>query len=195
MTTNEEATSMVARLRAGDLCDVELAPKAADMITALVAERDKALDTVKRVQAAARTLDVTRQQIADTYARNSAINKEAVETLDSERAANAILTAELDATREALAKFKPEWFYNDGYSSEVCHHSPAEAIDELYLDAGEHVVSVDCAGPYPSIWCAVHVLTDEEMDQLETDDRIIMTEHTSEAEARATLAKGAATDE
>ena len=108
MTTNEQADAMIERLRhcstnTRDEYLHELAGRSANMITALVAERDKALDTVKRVQAAARTLDVTRQQIADTYARNSAINKEAVETLDSERAANAILTAELAATREALA--------------------------------------------------------------------------------------------
>jgi len=66
------------------------------------ADRDEALKTVKRVQASARTLTAVQGQIYEHYRKNSAINHEAVTTLDSERQANAILTDQLDAaTRRA----------------------------------------------------------------------------------------------
>ena len=81
----------------------------------------------------------------------------------------------------------PEWFYADGYSSEDCQDSPDEVIECLDLRPGKHVVSVNCAGPMPSIWCAVTVLTDEQMDEQETDDRVAFTEHASEEEARQAL--------
>ena len=81
----------------------------------------------------------------------------------------------------------PQWFYAAGYSSEDCQDSPDEVIECLDLKPGKHVVSVDCAGPMPSIWCAVTVLTDEQMDEQETDDRVVFTEHASEEEARQAL--------
>jgi hypothetical protein len=83
--------------------------------------------------------------------------------------------------------FAPQWFYADGYASEDCLDSPDEVLENLELKPGKHVVSVDCAGPMPSIWCAVCVLTDEEMDTLETDDRVSFTEHSSEEAARQAL--------
>lgn len=79
---------------------------------ALWAEREAAKDaeiarlteTVRRVQASARTLDATQKQIYDSYAKSTAINQEAVATLDSERAANAILTEENAALRAEVAE-------------------------------------------------------------------------------------------
>ena len=64
---------------------------------------EKAQETVRKVQAAARTLETTRCEIYDHYRKASVINTEAVATLDSEREGNAILTAELEAA-EARVK-------------------------------------------------------------------------------------------
>lgn len=100
--------------------------------------------------------------------------------------------AEIERLREENERLRkmlvPQWFYADGYSSEDCNDSPHEVIEYLDLKPGKHVVSVDCAGPMPSIWCAVTVLTDEQMDEQETDDRVAFTEHASEDQARAALA-------
>lgn len=99
--------------------------------------------------------------------------------------------AEIERLREENERLRkmlvPQWFYADGYSSEDCNDSPHEVIEYLDLKPGKHVVSVDCAGPMPSIWCAVTVLTDEQMDEQETDDRVAFTEHASEDQARAAL--------
>lgn len=97
-----------------------------------------------------------------------------------------ISNAELERVRKMLV---PEWFYADGYSSEDCHDSPNEVIESLELEPGLRVVSIDCAGPMPSIWCAVHVLTDAEKDALDTDDRAVITEHATEDQAKAALAQ------
>ncbi|MDR6511430.1 nicotinamide riboside kinase [Novosphingobium capsulatum] len=66
------------------------------------AEIERLRETVRRVQASAKTLDATQSQIYDHYRKASVINVEAVATLDSERAANAILTNEIERLREAL---------------------------------------------------------------------------------------------
>lgn len=96
--------------------------------------------------------------------------------------------AELRAENAKLRNMLvPQWFYADGYSSEDCQDSPDEVLENIDLKPGKHVVSVDCAGPMPKIWCAVRVLTDEEMDALETDDRVSFTEHDSEDAARQAL--------
>lgn len=65
-----------------------------DEITRLRAENAELRDTVRRVQSSARTLTATQKEIYDHYQKASKINTEAVATLDSEREANAILTAE-----------------------------------------------------------------------------------------------------
>lgn len=97
--------------------------------------------------------------------------------------------AELRAEIKRLRKMQiPQWFYHDGYSSEDCYDSPAEVLEYLDLKPGDHVIAVNCAGPMPSIWCAVRVLTPEQMDAQETDDHVIFTEHGTEAEARSALA-------
>jgi len=99
---------------------------------------------------------------------------------------NAKLREENQRIRKMLV---PEWFYQDGYGSEDCQDSPDEVVENMDLKPGRHVVSVDCAGPMPSIWCTVHVRTDEEMDALETDDRVELVEHASEDAARQALAQ------
>lgn len=109
----------------------------------------------------------------------------------SDQAAAAIIAAKLAELRAENAKLRkmlvPQWFYADGYSSEDCQDSPDEVLENIDLKPGKHVVSVDCAGPMPKIWCAVHVLTDEEMDALKTDDRVSFTEHDSEQAAHQAL--------
>ena len=103
---------------------------------------------------------------------------------------------ELDAraaTIEALeaenAKLKtPQWFYPDD-EGEYCFQGPWDVIDWYDLPAGKHVMKVDCGKPLPSFWCAVHVLTHNERDALETDEDFLFTEHPTLAEAEAALAK------
>ncbi len=106
-------------------------------------------------------------------------------------AAAAIIAAKLAELRAENAKLRkmlvPQWFYADGYSSEDCQDSPDEVLEYLDLKPGKQVSSVDCAGPMPKSWCAVRVLTDDEMDALETDDRVSFTEHDSEQAARQAL--------
>ena len=60
-------------------------------------EYEEAQETVRRVQASARTLTATQAEIYERYHKATGINTEAVATLDSEREANAILTAEVAA--------------------------------------------------------------------------------------------------
>jgi len=62
--------------------------------------------TVKRVQAAAKTLETTRCEVYNHYVNASKINTEAVATLDSERAANAMLTEGNDTLRAELTDTK-----------------------------------------------------------------------------------------
>ena len=82
---------------------------------------------------------------------------------------------------------KPQWFYTDGYDQEGCRFSPEEVIEYYDLKPGKQVVSVDCAAPLPSLWYVVHILTDDEMETLETDDRELITEYPSEEAARQAL--------
>lgn len=104
---------------------------------------------------------------------------------------NAKLREENQRIRKMLV---PEWFYQNGYGSEDCQDSPDEVVENMDLKPGRHIVSIDCAGPMPSIWCIVHVRTDEEMDALETDDRVELIEHASEDAARQALAQQDTTD-
>jgi hypothetical protein len=99
----------------------------------------------------------------------------------AERAEIARLTAELAKANS------PTWFYHPDYT-ETCQFSPWDVIDYYDMDAGSHVLEVECARSLPSIWCAVTIRTTEEMDALETDDRVVIAEYATEAEARAALA-------
>lgn len=95
--------------------------------------------------------------------------------------------AEIARLREALDKARqPTWFY-DANEPETCLYSPEEVVDFMDPKPGKHVFEVECATSLPSIWCAVEVLTDEQMDERETDDRFIIREFSTEAEARAAL--------
>lgn len=107
MTTDDKA--LCERLRTfGAWAEVadrhRIVRDAADRIEALSAEVEHQKSLVRKVQASARTLDATRTEIYDHYVKNSAINHEAVATLDSEREANARLTEELAASESRNAK-------------------------------------------------------------------------------------------
>jgi|APMI01.1.fsa_nt_gi hypothetical protein len=102
---------------------------------------------------------------------------ERVERLEGE---NARLREALDKARQ------PTWFY-DINEPERCLYSPEEVVDFMDPAPGKHVFEVECATSLPSIWCMVEVLTDEQMDERETDDRFIIREFATEAEARAAL--------
>jgi len=91
-----------------------------------------------------------------------------------------------DALENAM---RPQWFYHPDYP-EYCKFDPSEVIDEDYdFEPGFHVAEIQCATPLPSIWCAVQILTDDEMEALGTGDHVVCTEHATEAEARAALEK------
>lgn len=80
--------------------------EAADLIEALSAEIARLTETVRRVQAAARTLETTRCEIYQHYVENSKINAAAVSTLDSEREANALLTADIERKDTEIARLR-----------------------------------------------------------------------------------------
>lgn len=71
---------------------------------ALEAERA----AVKRVQGAFRGFQEAQKPITETYVRNSRLNSEAIATLDSERQANALLTAEVDRLTPYVEAFRRE---------------------------------------------------------------------------------------
>lgn len=102
--------------------------------------------------------------------------------------------AKLQAENERLRKtLKPEWFYPaDGYESEACRWSVGEVLNEDYFSdlskTGQHVVEINVATPLPSIWAAVRFTCEcADPDKCECDNDMIVTEHASEAEARAAL--------
>ena len=97
------------------------------------------------------------------------------------------LTRELAEARAALAKAQqPTWFYHPSYT-ESCDFDVYDVIDRYDPEPGHHILEVECARSLPSIWCAVHVRTTEEMDALESDDRVVFTEHATEEAARTYL--------
>ena len=120
------------------------------------------------------------------------VYRAAKQELAATEAENNRLRAEVEALREALEKAqKPLWFYHPDYI-ERCLFDPYEVIDDYYdPKPGKHVFEIECARPLPSIWCAVHCLTDAERDAMDTDERFSMTEHASEEEARAALTRKA----
>lgn len=93
------------------------------------------------------------------------------------------------------AQLEPQWFYGED-QEEYCLHSPSEVIefewDNEKLEFGHSVLTVACATPVASIYCAVHCLTDDEMEERGTDKRFTFTEHATfeEAERFATAGKG-----
>ena len=97
---------------------------------------------------------------------------------------NKALEAEVERLRKLTAG---QWFYTAGYDSEDCRDSPGDVLECLDMKPGRHVVGVDVATPLPSIWLAVHVRTNEEMDAAESYHRVIYTEHATEALATAAL--------
>jgi hypothetical protein len=113
------------------------------------------------------------------------------ERLGRELAATKARLAEAVEENERLRKLaKPEWFYApDSYESDCCQDSPEEVIDYAALFPGKHVFEVNCATSLPSIWCTVHVRTDKEMEALDTDDRTVITQFATEAEAAAFITK------
>lgn len=103
------------------------------------------------------------------------------------------LLDERDSLRKQL---QPEWFYLDaGYESDSCRFDVFEVLEEDYFwdrpKTGEHVVEIDVATRLPSIWAAVRFQCDcEDKDDCECDNEMIVTQHSSEAEARAALTGG-----
>ena len=102
--------------------------------------------------------------------------------------------AELRAENERLRKMlRPEWFYLfDGCDGESTYDNIPELLDEHYFwdrpKIGQHVVKVEAVTTLPSIWAAVRFdCTCADPDDCECDNDMIVTEHASEAEARAAL--------
>lgn len=115
---------------------------------------------------------------------------ELADLADAQAQENARLQAENERLRKML---QPEWFYAaDGYESEACRESVWEVLDEDYFwdraKTGQHVVEINVATSLPSIWAAVRFKCEcADPDDCECDNDMIVTEHGSEAEARAAL--------
>jgi predicted nuclease with TOPRIM domain len=99
-----------------------------DCIEALNAENAGLNETVRRVQAAARTLETTRCEIYQHYVENSKINAVAVSTLDSEREANALLTADIERKDAEIARLREVL----GDLIEQCWSCEKELTEEYY---------------------------------------------------------------
>lgn len=99
-----------------------------------------------------------------------------------------ILKQENAELREGLRKaLMPQWFYHPDYR-ESCLFDTYEVIDDYYdPEPGKYVFEIECAKPLPSIWCAVHCLSEEDQEKMETDDRFIIEEFETEAEAKAKI--------
>jgi hypothetical protein len=95
---------------------------------------------------------------------------------------------EFDRVVDELRKAKQaSWFYHPDHT-EYCQYSPHEVVDDYYdPEPGKHVFEIECARPLPSIWCAVHCLTEDEQETMGTDERFVLTEHPTEEEARQAL--------
>lgn len=109
---------------------------------------------------------------------------------DAQAQENARLRAENERLRKML---QPEWFYPfDGCDGETTYDNIPELLDEHYFwdrpKIGQHVVKVEAVTTLPSIWAAVRFnCTCPDPDDCECDNDMIVTEHASEAEARAAL--------
>ena len=91
------------------------------------------------------------------------------------------------------ALVRPQWFYSaDTYDSDSCRYSVGDVLEEDYFwdrpQTGQHVVEISAGTPLPSIWAAVRFACEcDDPDECECDNDMIVTEHASEAEARAAL--------
>ena len=109
---------------------------------------------------------------------------------DAQAQENARLRAENERLRKML---QPEWFYPfDGCDGETTYDNIPELLDEHYFwdrpKTGQHVVKVEAVTTLPSVWAAVRFdCTCADPDDCECDNDMIVTEHASEAEARAAL--------
>jgi len=94
-----------------------------------------------------------------------------------------ILKQENAELREGLRKaLMPEWFYSaDGY--EYAMFDPGEVVEYHDFTPGKYAIEIACARPLPSIYYAIHVLTDAERDELGTDEYYLMEEFQTMAEA------------
>ncbi len=85
--------------------------------------------------------------------------------------------------REGLRKaLMPQWFCPaDGY--EWAMFDPVEVVEYHDFTPGKYAIEIACARPLPSIYYAIHVLTDAERDELGTDDHCLMEEFPTMDEA------------
>ena len=85
--------------------------------------------------------------------------------------------------REGLRKaLMPQWFYSaDGY--EYAMFDPVEVVEYHDFTPGKYAIEIACARHLPSIYYAIHVLTDAERDKLGTNERCLMEEFQTMAEA------------
>jgi len=85
--------------------------------------------------------------------------------------------------REGLRKaLMPQWFYPaDG--CEYAMFGPGEVVEYHDFAPGKYAIEITCARHLPSIYYAIHVLTDAERDELGTDEHCLMEEFQTMAEA------------
>lgn len=134
---------------------------------------------------------LTRWHAQPTYVK--ALVCRAIRKIEADATAREVegLRAEVARLR---AMVRPQWFYlGDDQSSDQCHFSVSEVIDEDFFGwgeaekAGKHLVHVSTAMPGPDIWVVVQVLSDEDKDERGDDGPWIFEEYDSEEAARAAL--------
>jgi hypothetical protein len=168
------------------------------------AGRDNMGVSCPKLKAAATAIEALRAEVVEKEARRleyqkacgrhreaAQIEAEKVAALRAELAATKARLGEAEAENERLRKLaRPEWFYApDGYESDSCYDSPESVIEYAELSIGKHLFEVNCATSLPSLWLAVHVRSEEEMDALDADGDIAITQFATKAEAEAFLAK------
>lgn len=88
-----------------------------------------------------------------------------------------ILKQENAELREWLRKaLMPQWFYPADGGYEYAMFDPVEVVEYHDFTPGKYAIEIACARPLPSIYYAIHVLTDAERDELGTDDHFLMEE-------------------
>ena len=120
-----------ARCEADCVCDHDWTPPAVIALRAEVERLRAELAMEHKRQASMRTLIASLEAQLSHYRSKQVEADEAVRTLDSERAANATLTAELAACREALSDMVNQFFLerDDG------------TISHSFMSAEEHAIS------------------------------------------------------
>lgn len=124
----------------------------------------------------------------------SPVMRDTIEALLDDRDALTQRIEALEAENVKLqALVRPQWFYSaDTYDSDSCRYSVGDVLEEDYFwdrpQTGQHVVEISAGTPLPSIWAAVRFACEcDDPDECECDNEMIVTEHVSEAEARAAL--------